>query len=271
MSLIQWTHETFNPTTGCDKTESRACRFCYAERQSERYQKAARPGYANGFNFTLQPGRLDNPKEWKTPKYIFTGSMSDLFHERCPRSYIESIFEVMNEADQHVYQLLTKRSERLSELGPNLPWDKHIWAGVSVGHPDFKSRIDDLRECGANVKWISAEPLVGPLGDVDLTGIDWMVFGGESGPTDPEKSNMGNLTIDPVDPDWIRDLIRQCREQGTTPFVKQLGERWANQSDADHSHGGDIFEWPQDLQIREMPQLYPGQPDLDTLPGIENL
>lgn len=262
MSLIQWTDETWNPTTGCNRV-SRECTFCYAEKLSVQYQKRSVPGYGRGFDFNLQPQRLGKPKEIAGAKYIFAGSMSDLFHERCPDDYILDVFDVMNEADQHVYQCLTKRPERIVEMEPHLPWGKNIWAGTSVGRPEAKDRIDLLRETNADVKWISAEPLVNDLGDLDLTGIDWVVMGGESGPKDKIKE---------LDLQWIQDIIQQCRDQGVTPFVKQLGEIWAMKDEqAEHSHGGDIFEWPAELQVREVPEIYPGQPELDTLPGIVGL
>lgn len=260
MSLIQWTHETWNPTTGCDRV-SRECTFCYAEKLATQYQERAIPGYERGFDFTLQPSRLDKPKELSGSKYIFTGSMSDLFHERCPSDYIFDVFDVMNEADDHVYQCLTKRPERMLELEPHLPWDEHIWAGTSVGRPEAKHRIDTLRQTNADVKWISAEPLVKSLGKVDLTGIDWVVMGGESG-----DGNIMELNLE-----WVTDLIEQCRQQGVTPFVKQLGQKWAEHREADHGHGGNIFEWPTALQVREVPEIYPGQPELDTLPGIQSI
>lgn len=267
MSLIQWTDETWNPTTGCDHV-SRECDFCYADKMSKQYQKQAIPGYSRGFNFSIQPQRLEKPKEWASGRYVFTGSMSDLFHKRCPDEYLFQVFEVMNEADQHVYQLLTKRPERYVEMAPHLPWNDHIWAGASVGHRDSKDRIDMLRESGADVTYISAEPLIEDLGEVDLTGIDWMIFGGESGPIDPDDPDDDGIRE--LDPRWILDLLEQCREQGTTPFVKQLGQIWADEHEASDTHGGYIFDWPKELQIREVPRIYPDQPDLSTLPGIVN-
>ncbi|WP_259058227.1 phage Gp37/Gp68 family protein [Salinibacter ruber] len=260
--MIEWTHETFNPTSGCTKTESRCCTNCYAETTSETYKNRNWDDWKYGFQFTERPERLDNPRDIPGAKYIFTGSMSDLFHEACDREYIFDVFDVLDEVDQHCYQLLTKRSERLKDLGQYLPWGDHIWAGVSVGTPSDKDKIEDLRECGADVKWISAEPLVDSLGDVDLTGIDWMVIGGESGALN---------RIEEIELEWVEDLIQQCRDQGTTPFVKQLGEIWAEKNDSEHQHGANIFEWPPNLQVREMPMIYPDQPELDTLPGIEHV
>lgn len=261
-SLIEWTHQTWNPTSGCTKTQSRCCTNCYAETTSEEYKNRNWDDWKYGFQFTERPERLDNPRDIPDSKYIFTGSMSDIFHGQCDREYIFDIFDVMDEVDRHCYQILTKRSERLKDIGQYLPWGDHVWAGVSVGTPSDKPKIEDLRECGADVKWISAEPLVNPLGDVDLTGIDWMVIGGESG--DPDQ-------IEEIEIEWVEDLIQQCRDQGTTPFVKQLGEIWAEKNDSDHPHGANIFDWPSHIQIREMPLVYPDQPELDTLPGIENV
>lgn len=261
-SLIEWTHETWNPTSGCTKTESRCCSNCYAETTSEGYKNRNWDDWKYGFQFTERPERLDNPRDIPGSKYIFTGSMSDLFHEACDREYIFDVFDVMNDVDRHIYQCLTKRSGRLKKLGQWLPWDEHIWAGVSVGTPSDKPKIDDLRDSGAKVKWISAEPLVDPLGDINLSDIDWMVIGGESG--NPDR-------IEEIDLQWVRDLITQCRAQNTTVFVKQLGEIWAEKNDSDHTHGANMFEWPLDIQIREMPMIYPGQPELDVLPGIEHI
>jgi protein gp37 len=260
-SLIEWTNKTWNPTTGCSEV-SRGCTNCYAKEISQGNHKMGVSGYDFEFNLTLHHDRLGNPKEWASPQFVFVNSMSDLFHERVPEDFIFEVFETMNKADHHVYQVLTKRSERLRQLGPYLPWGQHIWMGVSVEDQDAKYRIDDLRESEADVKWISAEPLTGDLGEVDLSDMDWVVMGGESGDVDEIKE---------VDPDWMRSLIRQCRSQDVTPFVKQMGEIWATKNDASDRHGGHILDWPQDLRVREVPEVVPNQPSLTEMKGIESI
>jgi len=260
-SLIEWTNKTWNPTTGCSEV-SRGCTNCYAKEISQGNHKMGVSGYDFEFNLTVHHDRLDNPKEWASPQFVFVNSMSDLFHERVPEDFIFEVFETMNEADHHVYQVLTKRAERVKTLGSYLPWDHHIWMGVSVESQDVEHRIDDLRRSEADFKWISAEPLVGPLPDLDLSGIDWLVIGGESGDVDEIKE---------INPDWMRDIIAQCRGQGVTPFVKQMGEIWATKNDASDRHGGHILDWPQDLRVREVPKVVPNQPSLTEMKGLERI
>lgn len=263
---IQWASKTWNPTTGCDKV-SAECRFCYAERQANLWQKMKNKGYGErGFNFTTRPKRLEIPKDknW-TGEYVFVGSMSDLFHERCEDDYIHRVFEVMHDVEGNVWQLLTKRPERYVEMDPYLPWDENIWAGTSVGHRDSKDRLDTLRECEASVTYVSFEPLIKDLGELNLKGIDWALLGGESGPIKPDNPDEG---IRALDLDWMYQIIDQCREQDTAVFVKQLGEIWASDpdNDTDTRHGGHPYDWPDDLQIREMPWIYPDQPEFDPWP-----
>ncbi len=268
-SLIEWTNKTWNPSTGCSEV-SRGCKHCYAKIIAEGNHDMGVSGYDFGFNITAHYDRLDQPKQWKSPEFVFVNSMSDIFHERLDDDFIFEVFETMNEVDRHVYQVLTKRSQEMKRLGPYLPWDHHIWMGVSVennepirgGDRTPVDRIDDLRESGADVKWISAEPLTGPLPDLDLTGIDWLVMGGESGDEDEIKE---------VNPHWMRNIIRQCSEQDTAVFVKQMGEIWANKNDATDQHGGNIMDWPQDLRVREVPSMIANQPTLTKMGGIENL
>ena len=210
-SPIEWTDATWNPVTGCDKI-SPGCKHCYAERMAKRLKAAGNPNYKNGFKLTLQPQMLTRPLEWKKPKNIFVNSMSDLFHEDTPLEYIQQVFSVMNEAKQHQYQILTKRAERIHELSPQLKWAPHIWMGVSIENAKYLDRIDHLRMTGAHVKFLSLEPLLGPLEQMNLCGIDWAIVGGESGPG-----------ARPVDAAWVTDIRDQCLKAGVAFFFKQWG------------------------------------------------
>jgi len=249
-SKIEWTGRTWNPMTGCDKV-SKGCQLCYMMQQAPRYQAMGNPRYQNGSQFTLHPDKFDDPLSWKKPELVFVNSMSDLFHEQTPEEALRHLFKVMNRANWHTYQILTKRASRLAALGPSLPWSDHIWAGVSVENDEPvgsggyapTDRIDDLRRSGAQVKWISAEPLIGPLPNLNLDGIDWVVIGGESGP----KNEVRSLELR-----WVRDIIRQCRSQNVPVFVKQLGTSWA-QTNESKGKAGDPSDWPEDLRVREFP------------------
>lgn len=210
-SHIEWTDATWNPVTGCTKI-SPGCKNCYAERLANRLQKMGQPNYRNGFKVTLQPQMLEVPLRWKAPKRIFVNSMSDLFHEDVPVEYINRVFSVMRHADWHQYQILTKRSERLCELSAMLGWESHIWMGVSVENKQYTHRIDDLRKTGAAVKFLSLEPLLGPLRKLNLRGINWVIVGGESGPG-----------ARPMDPKWVTDLRDQCLKAEVPFFFKQWG------------------------------------------------
>lgn len=210
-SPIEWTDATWNPVTGCDKV-SPGCKHCYAERLARRLQAMGNKNYQNGFDVTLQPHMLNHPVEWKNPKRIFVNSMSDLFHDGVPFEYIQLVFAVMNSADWHQYQVLTKRSERLEELSIGIEWAPHIWMGVSVESAKYLYRIDHLRRTQAQVKFLSIEPLLGPLGKLDLRGIDWVIVGGESGP--------GARLIDP---EWVKDIRNQCTNANIAFFFKQWG------------------------------------------------
>jgi protein gp37 len=210
-SPIEWTDATWNPVTGCDKI-SPGCKHCYAERMSKRLQAARNPNYKNGFALTVQPHMLTRPLEWKSPKQIFVNSMSDLFHDDVPLEYIQRVFSVMNQANWHQYQVLTKRAERLEELSPKLPWAAHIWMGVSVESEKFLSRVDCLRRTEAQVKFLSLEPLLGPLPEMNLRGIDWAIVGGESGPG-----------ARPMDAMWVTDIRDQCVRANVAFFFKQWG------------------------------------------------
>ena len=210
-SHIEWTDATWNPVTGCTKI-SPGCKHCYAERLANRLKLMGQENYRNGFEVTLQPQMLELPLRWKTPKRIFVNSMSDLFHEDVPLAYIKDVFRVMQHADWHQYQVLTKRSARLLELSGQLPWHPQIWMGVSVENEDYIERIDHLRQTGAQVKFLSVEPLLGPLRKLELRGIDWVIVGGESGPG-----------ARPMDRAWVRDIRDQCVRSGVAFFFKQWG------------------------------------------------
>ncbi len=210
-SGIEWTESTWNPVTGCNKI-SPGCKHCYAERMAARLHAMGQPNYRNGFALTLQPQMLELPLRWRKPQTVFVNSMSDLFHDAVPLEYIERVFEVMRRAHWHRFQVLTKRAERLAELSAHLGWSPNIWMGVSVESGKYRSRIDDLRATGAAVKFLSLEPLLGPLHGLDLREIDWVIVGGESGPD-----------ARPMDPAWAIDLRDQCRRADVPFFFKQWG------------------------------------------------
>lgn len=210
-SPIEWTDATWNPVTGCTKI-SPGCKHCYAERMSKRLEAMGNKNYRNGFEVTLQPHMLDLPLRWKGSKRIFVNSMSDLFHKDVPLSYIQDVFSVMERASWHQYQVLTKRSDRLLELSAKLPWPRQIWMGISVENEDYVERIDHLRKTGAFVKFLSVEPLLGPIRKLNLRGIDWVIVGGESGP----RSR-------PMEAEWVTDIRNQCQKAGTAFFFKQWG------------------------------------------------
>jgi protein gp37 len=210
-SSIEWTDATWNPVTGCDKI-SPGCKNCYAERLAHRLQAMGHMNYRNGFELTLQPQMLHHPLAWKSPRRIFVNSMSDLFHDGVPLEYIRRVFSVMNRAGWHQYQILTKRADRLEELNSTLPWAPHIWMGVSVESEKYLSRIDHLRRTNAHVKFLSIEPLLAPLGRINLRGIDWVIVGGESGP--------GSRAMESS---WVRDIRDQCLRADIAFFFKQWG------------------------------------------------
>ena len=210
-SSIEWTESTWNPVTGCTKI-SPGCKHCYAERLAERLQAMGQRNYRNGFDLTLQPHMLDLPLHWRKPQRIFVNSMSDLFHKDVPASYILRIFDVMRRAHWHQFQVLTKRSDNLCELDQLIDWPANVWMGVSVENEDYTWRIDDLRETNARTKFLSIEPLLGPLFGLDLSGIDWVIVGGESGPS-----------ARPIQRKWVVHIRRQCRQAGVPFFFKQWG------------------------------------------------
>lgn len=210
-SAIEWTESTWNPVTGCTKV-SPGCKYCYAERMAERLQAMGQENYRNGFDLTLQPHMLELPLQWKKPQMIFVNSMSDLFHRDVPLDYIQCVFDVMRRAHWHRFQVLTKRAGRLAKLSSKVAWAPNIWMGVSVESDKYRSRIDELRSTGALTKFLSLEPLLGPLHDLDLHDIDWVIVGGESGP----KAR-------PMDAAWATDLRDQCKRAKVPFFFKQWG------------------------------------------------
>ncbi len=210
-SLIEWTESTWNPLTGCTKI-SPGCKHCYAERMALRLQAMGQRNYTDGFKVTLHEKALQLPLKWRSPKIIFVNSMSDLFHKDVPFAFIQQVFDVMHEASWHTFQILTKRSERLLQLDEKLRWPTNVWMGVSVESDAYRFRIDHLRRTNASIKFLSLEPLLGPLPDLDLRQIDWVIAGGESGPG-----------ARPVKEDWIVDIRDQCLAAHVPFFFKQWG------------------------------------------------
>ncbi|MBV9762353.1 MAG: phage Gp37/Gp68 family protein [Acidobacteriaceae bacterium] len=210
-SKIEWTDATWNPVRGCTKI-SPGCKHCYAQRFAERFRGVEGHPFEQGFDLRLVPAKIDDPLRWKTPRRIFVNSMSDLFHDRVPLDYIKRVFRVMTEANWHQYQILTKRAERLGEIAGELPWAPHIWMGVSVENEEYLWRIDHLRRTKAHIKFLSIEPLLGPLGKFNLRGIDWVIVGGESGPGARR-----------MHAEWAASIRDQCQEAGVAFFFKQWG------------------------------------------------
>ena len=219
---IEWTETTWNPTTGCDQT-SPGCDNCYAMALAKRLRAMGQPKYQNdgdprtsgpGFKLTIHEDTLSAPYAWKQPRLIFVNSMSDLFHPDVPIDFIRSVFEVMSDTPQHTYQVLTKRSKRLASVGRKLSWPSNVWMGVSVETDRYAFRLDHLRSVDAAVRFVSAEPLLGPLTNLNLDGIDWLIAGGESG-----------AGARPMDEAWVRDLRDQCAAADVAFFFKQWGGR----------------------------------------------
>lgn len=210
-SSIEWTESTWNPVTGCTKI-SPGCKNCYAERMAKRLHAMGQENYRNSFDVTLHEHVVKKPVDWKKPQTIFVNSMSDLFHEAVPLEFISKIFNAMNTALQHRFQVLTKRSERLNELDSNFKWTDNIWMGVSIESDKYLSRIDNLRGTGAKIKFLSLEPLLGPLPEMDLSEIDWVIVGGESGPRSRS-----------MEKEWVLDIRDQCLKAKVPFFFKQWG------------------------------------------------
>ncbi len=214
-SAIEWTDATWNPVTGCTQI-TRGCDNCYALRFAERFRGVPGHPFENGFDLTLRPARLEQPLSWRRPRMIFVNSMSDLFHKGVPRSFVDQVFDTMEAADWHTFQVLTKRSSLMRDYlksryeGRFAP--EHIWLGTSVEDGKAKSRIQHIRQAPASVRFLSIEPLIAPVGRLDLSGIHWVIVGGESGPG-----------ARPMDPEWVRDIQQQCEVQDVAFFFKQWG------------------------------------------------
>lgn len=250
---IEWAGETWNPTTGCDRI-SPGCDHCYALTMAKRLKGMGQEKYQNdgdprtsgpGFGLTVHRSALAIPLRRKAPQTWFVNSMSDLFHARVPVSFIADVWGIMAQTPQHTYQILTKRSLRMSSilLGLDVCFEPlpNVWLGTSIESDKYTPRADNLRETPATVRFLSLEPLLGPLPSLNLEGIDWAIIGGESG---------GGAR--PMDLGWVRDLIAQCRESGTAIFVKQLGSVLGREFSAG-PHGADWDRWPADLRIRQFP------------------
>ena len=233
-SSIEWTDATWNPTTGCSKI-SPGCKHCYAERMSERLKAMGIKKYANGFEITLHEDVLAIPLTWKKPQIIFVNSMSDLFHEDVPEDFIQKVFNIMEQAHWHQFQVLTKRSPRLLELAPSIDWSQNVWMGVSVENADYTFRIDHLRQTNAYIKFLSLEPLLGPLSNLNLDGIGWVIVGGESGPG-----------ARPMFKKWVTEIRDQCLASGVPFFFKQWGgiqkKRTGRELDGTTWNGMPMFE-----------------------------
>ena len=210
-STIEWTESAWNPVTGCTKI-SPGCKHCYAERMAVRLQAMRQPNYERGFKVSLQEHMLELPLAWRKSQTIFVNSVSDLFHREVPDAFIRRVFDVMGRASWHTFQVLTKRADRMEGLGRSLEWPDNVWAGVSVETREYLDRIDHLRRIPARVRFISFEPLLERLGEIDLTGIDWVIVGGESGPR-----------ARPMKQAWVVEIREQCLAAGAPFFFKQWG------------------------------------------------
>ncbi len=210
-STIEWTESTWNPVTGCTKI-STGCMNCYAERMAHRLHAMGQPNYRNGFAVTTHEHTLELPLRWRKPQAIFVNSMSDLFHKSVPTDFILKVFNVMNKAHWHRFQVLTKRADRLAQLSSRLPWTPNIWMGVTVEAEGYLTRVDHLRNTSAAVKFLSIEPLLGPVRQLDLDNIDWVIVGGESGPG-----------ARPMKLEWVTDIRDQCMRARVPFFFKQWG------------------------------------------------
>lgn len=210
-SKIEWTEATWNPVTGCTKI-SEGCRHCYAERMARRLKAMGQRNYSQGFDVVCHEHSIELPLSWKKPRVIFVNSMSDLFHESVPASFIEKVFDVMKRAAWHRFQILTKRADRLADLSPQLDWPDNVWMGVTVENEACVHRIGSLRSCHARVKFLSLEPLLGELPSLDLEGIDWVIVGGESGPG-----------ARPMKESWVLPILEACKRTSVPFFFKQWG------------------------------------------------
>lgn len=210
-SSIEWTESTWNPVTGCSKI-SPGCKHCYAERMALRLQAMGQHRYRDGFAVTLQPDAVEEPLRWRKPRVVFVNSMSDLFHRDVPDAFIKRVFETMEQASQHVFQVLTKRSDRVRAIANRLPWPENVWMGVSVESAAYVERVNDLVQVPASVRFLSVEPLLGPIPGLPLEGIHWVIVGGESGPG-----------ARPMQPSWVKEIRSACRRARVPFFFKQWG------------------------------------------------
>lgn len=232
-TTIEWTEMTWNPSTGCTKISS-GCMNCYAEIMARRLKAMGIAKYKNEFIPTIHPDELLLPFSWKKPKMVFVNSMSDLFHEDIPLSFIKQVFKVMNQCPQHTFQILTKRADLLVKHSKHLNWSKNIWMGVTVEHKNFMHRIDSLKQTPANIKFLSLEPLLSGIPNIDLIGIDWVIVGGESGHS-PR----------PIQKDWVVNIKSQCELHNVPFFFKQWGGK--NKKEA-----GNLLEGKKYLQKPEL-------------------
>lgn len=210
-SGIEWTETTWNPVTGCTKI-SHGCKFCYADRMAKRLQAMGVNKYRNGFSVTMHPSTLKDPLKWRKPRLVFVNSMSDLFHEDVPVSFIKEVFQTMNQASQHTFQVLTKRPGRVLEIESSLTWNPNIWLGTSIESERWQFRLEELERTSAQSKFLSLEPLLGPLPDIPVKGVDWVIVGGESGPG-----------ARPMEADWVRGIRDVCVREHVPFFFKQWG------------------------------------------------
>ena len=210
-SAIEWTETTWNPVTGCTKI-SHGCKFCYAERLSKRLRAMGVDKYRDGFSISIHKSTLKDPLKWRKPRLVFVNSMSDLFHKSVPLAFIKSVFDVMNRASQHTFQVLTKRPSRVAKVDAQLNWTPNIWLGTSIESERWLGRLTWLKQTSARTKFLSLEPLLGPLPDIQFEGIDWVIVGGESGPG-----------ARPMEADWVRELRENCVQHDVPFFFKQWG------------------------------------------------
>ena len=211
LSKIEWTETTWNPVTGCTKI-SHGCKRCYAERMSKRLQAMGMEKYRRGFEVAVHDSVLREPFKWKKPSLVFVNSMSDLFHKAVPLEYVKSVFDVMNQSPRHTFQVLTKRPGRVNQLDSRLSWTPNIWLGTSIESEKWLRRLDLLKATGAHTKFLSLEPLLGPLPELDVSGIDWVIVGGESGPG-----------ARPMNAEWVREIRDNCLSSDIPFFFKQWG------------------------------------------------
>lgn len=243
-SKIEWTQSTWNPTTGCTKISS-GCKHCYAETMAKRLQAMGVRGYENGFGLTLLPERLTQPLKRKKPTIYFVNSMSDLFHEDIPESFIQRVFDSIGQSSQHQFQILTKRAQRMEQFFKTRQAPKNVWLGVTVENKKHGlPRVRHLQLTETGLRFLSIEPLLEDLGKINLDGIHWVIVGGESG----GKARAMNI-------EWACSIRKQCRAAKVPIFVKQLGGYWAREHHSKSKKGNTLLEWPAILRVQEFPNL----------------